>query len=129
MDNGLPQNELNELMSYLGMLKSAVYVRTAPAARWNLLAEVDKITDEIVERATKYKVTCIRGEWFWDIVQFATSDTAGWHHQHKEGNHRFLHPGTFIATPILRHRPHQHVAAACCKNRRFGKGSVMSFFA
>ena len=37
--------------------------------------------------------------------------------------------GTFIATPILLHRPHQHVAVVCCKNRRFGKGSVMSFFA
>ena len=37
--------------------------------------------------------------------------------------------GTPIATPTLLHRPHQHVAAVCCKNRRFGKGSVMSFFA
>ena len=42
-----------------------------------------------------------------------------------EGNTAVPHgSGTFIATPILLHRPHQHVAAVCCKNRRFGKGNV-----
>ena len=92
MDNDLQHNELDELMSYLGKFKSAVYVRTAPAARWNLPAEVDKITDEIVDRATKYKVTGIRGEWFWNsIVQSATAKSSGWHHAHKQGNDRFLH--------------------------------------
>ena len=64
MDNHLLQRKLDELMSYLGKFRSAVsvYVRTAPAARWNLPAEVDTITDEIVDRATKYKVISIRGE-------------------------------------------------------------------
>ena len=47
MENGLLQSELNELMSCLGNFKSAVYVRTAPASRWNLPAEVDKISEEI----------------------------------------------------------------------------------
>ena len=92
MDNDLLQNGLDEHMSYLGSFMSAVYVRTAPAARWNLPAEVDKITDEIVDRATKYKVTGIRGEWFWNsIVQSATAKSSGWHHAHKQGNDRFLH--------------------------------------
>ena len=50
MENGLLQSELNELMSCLGKFKSAVYVRTAPASRWNLPPEVDKISDEIETR-------------------------------------------------------------------------------
>ena len=50
MENGLLQNELSELMSYLGKCKSAVYVRTAQASRWNLPKEVDDITDEIETR-------------------------------------------------------------------------------
>ena len=92
MANGLLQAELNELMSYLGKFTSAVYVRAAPAARWNLPAEVDKITDEIVNRAAKYKVPSIRGEWLWNsIVQFATAKSSNWHHAHKLGNDRFLH--------------------------------------
>ena len=72
--------------------KSAVYVRTAPASRWDLPAEVDKISEEIVKRATKYKVTSIRGEWFWNsIVRFATPKSSKWHHAHDKGNDRFLH--------------------------------------
>ena len=47
----------------------------------------------------------------------------------KEAAIAFPPPGNFNRAPLLLHRPHQHVAAACCKNRRFGKGSVMSFFA
>ena len=92
MANGLLQNELSELMSYLGKFKSAVYVRTAQASRWSLPTEVDDITDEIVNRATDYKVTSIRGEWFWNsIVQFATPESSKWHHAHNKGNDRFLH--------------------------------------
>ena len=59
MNNTLLQDELNELMSCLGKFKSAVYVRTAQASRWDLPKEVDDISDEIVKRATKYKVTSL----------------------------------------------------------------------
>ena len=91
MENGLLQSELSELMKCLGKFKSCVYVRTAPASRWNLPQEVDKITTEIVRRATEYKVTCIRSESFWhSIVQFATPKSAQWHHAHAKGNDRFL---------------------------------------
>ena len=92
MENGLPQNKLKELMSYLGKFKSAVYVRAAQASRWNLPKAVDDITDEIVKRATAFKVTSIRGELFWNsIVQFATPESSQWHHAHNTGNDRFLH--------------------------------------
>ena len=92
MENGLLQSELNELMKCLGKFKSCVYVRTAPASRWSLPLEVDKISDEIVNRATENKVTCIRGEWFWSsFVKFATPKSARWHHAHAQGNDRFLH--------------------------------------
>ena len=92
MENGLLQDELSELTSYLGEFRSAVYVRTAQASRWNLPKEVDDITDEIVKRGTDFKVTSIRGEWFWNsIVQYATPESNQWHHAHNQGNDRFLH--------------------------------------
>ena len=93
MENGLLQNELEQLMSYFGLFKPAIYVRTAPASRWNMPQEVDKIADEIVKRATKHKVISIKGEWFWNsIVHFATAKTNRWHHQHAGAyNGRFLH--------------------------------------
>ena len=92
MANSLLQSELDELMKCLWKFKSAVYVRTAPASRWNLPREVDRISDEIVKRATENKVTCIRGEWFWNsFVKFATPKSAQWHHAHAKGNDRFLH--------------------------------------
>ena len=50
MENGFLQSELSELMKCLEKFKSCVYVRTAPASRWNLPQEVDKITDEIATR-------------------------------------------------------------------------------
>ena len=69
-----------------------MYVRTAPASRWNMPQEVDLITNEIWRRATKHKVTCIRGEWFWNsIVKFATPKSNQWHHAHARGEDRFLH--------------------------------------
>ena len=71
-------------MSYLGLLKSAIYVRAAPAKRWNMPAEVDKIADAIVERATEHKVMSINGGWFWDYcpirnpeIQSVAPPTAG----------------------------------------------------
>ena len=58
----LEELELDELMSYLGLFKSTVYVRSAPAERWNMPEEFDLITDEIVRRATTHKVISIKGE-------------------------------------------------------------------
>ena len=93
MENGLLQHELDELMSYLGRFKSAIYVRTAPASRWNMPPEVDRITDEIVKRATEHKVISVKGEWFWNsFVHFGTEKTHRWHHQRvNPADGRFLH--------------------------------------
>ena len=92
MADSLLQSELDELMECLGKFKFAVYVRTAPASRWNLPLEVDRISDEIVKCAAENKVTCIRGEWFWNsVVKFATPKSAQWHHAHAKGKGRSLH--------------------------------------
>ena len=85
-------SEIKDLMELLGQFKSCVYVRTAPASRWNMPQEVDEITNEIWQIAAKTKVTCIRGEWFWNsIVHFATPKSNHWHHAHARQEHRFLH--------------------------------------
>ena len=68
MENSWLQDEINDLMECLGKFKSCVYIRTAPASRWNMPQEVNMITDEILRRATKHKVTCIRGEGFWNSI-------------------------------------------------------------
>ena len=79
-------------MELLGRFKSCVYVRTAPASRWNMPQEVDLITDDIWQRTTRNKVTCIRGEWLWNsIVKFATPKSNQWHHAHERPEHRFVH--------------------------------------
>ena len=79
-------------MELLGRFKSCVYVRTAPASRWNMPEEVDLITQDIWQRAKRNKVTCIRGEWFWNsIVQSATEKSNQWHHAHKDSGDRYLH--------------------------------------
>ena len=53
INNGILRHELNELMSYLGLIKSAIYVGTAPASRWDMPQEVDLIADEIVNRVKR----------------------------------------------------------------------------
>ena len=90
-ENGVLVNELETLMTYLSLFKSSIYVRTAPAERWMLTAEVDKIYEYIAERATQHKVITIPGEPFWqDIRPFAAAKSNNWHHC-QEGNSRFLH--------------------------------------
>ena len=46
---------------------TAIYVRTAPAERWTLPDEVDRISEYIAARATEHKVITIPGEPFGKI--------------------------------------------------------------
>ena len=90
--NAWLQQEINDLMELLGRFKSCVYVRTAPASRWNMPEEVDLITNDSWQRATRNKVTCIRAEWLWNSInKFSTPRSNQWHHAHEEPYHRFLH--------------------------------------
>ena len=74
MANGALQSDLDKLMGYLALFKSAVYVRTAPAKRWMLPEEVDRISEVIAQCATKRKVITILGEPFWtSIFPFAAA--------------------------------------------------------
>ena len=77
-------------------------------------------------RHTRQAFTCSFSPYSWSRMQLPA---ARWHLCLSLSLTAPLSSGTFIATPILLHRPHQHIAAVCCKNRRFGKGCVMSFFA
>ena len=69
-----------------------MYVRTAPASRWDMPEEANKITEDIWQRAKINNVTCNRWEWFWNsIVQFGTEKTNRWHHAHEDPKYRCLH--------------------------------------
>ena len=83
--------ELEHLLTYLSLFKSAVYVRTAPAKRWQMPEEVDRISIEINSRATLKQVVTIKGESFWDsVVHFAHPKSNYWHHG-QQGNDGALH--------------------------------------